>query len=112
MVVHAFNSSTWEAQRQVDLSEFKASLGYRASSRTARTTQRKKPCLKTTLPQKRVTQNNTWEAKAGGSPNFEASLVYKENKDNSRISRAIERDPVSKQINKTKNEVLERWLSG
>ena len=99
-------------QRQVDLCDFKAGLIYRVSSRTARTTERKKPYLETTLPQKRITQNNIWETKAGGSPNFEASLVYKENKDSSRISRAIERDPASKQTNKTKKEVLERWLSG
>ena len=39
MVAHAFNSST-RRERQVDLCEFKASLVYRASSRTARATQR------------------------------------------------------------------------
>jgi hypothetical protein len=35
---HAFNPSTWEADRQI--SEFEASLIYRVSSRTARATQR------------------------------------------------------------------------
>lgn len=39
-MVHTFNSST-----QVDLHEFKVSLVYRSSSRTARTTQRN-PYLK------------------------------------------------------------------
>jgi hypothetical protein len=36
--VHAFNPSTWEAE--AGGSEFEASLVYRVSSRTARTTQR------------------------------------------------------------------------
>ena len=35
-VVHAFNPSTQEAERQVDLVESEASLVYRMSSRTAR----------------------------------------------------------------------------
>ena len=39
VVAHAFNSSTW-GQRQADLCEFKPSLIYRASCRTARATQR------------------------------------------------------------------------
>ena len=38
MVVHTFNLSTQEAERQI--SGFKASLVYRLSYRTARTTQR------------------------------------------------------------------------
>ena len=38
MVVHAFNPSTWEAE--AGRSEFKASLVYRISFRTARVTQR------------------------------------------------------------------------
>jgi hypothetical protein len=38
VVVHAFNSSTWEAGRQI--SEFKASLVYTVSFRTARATKR------------------------------------------------------------------------
>jgi hypothetical protein len=38
MVVHAFNPNTQEAVRQI--SEFKASLVYRVSSRTATATQR------------------------------------------------------------------------
>jgi hypothetical protein len=41
VVVYAFNPSTWEAE----ISEFEASLVYRVSSRTARTTQRN-PVLK------------------------------------------------------------------
>jgi hypothetical protein len=43
VVAHAFNPSTWGwgwRQRQEDLCEFEASLVYRASSRTARATQR------------------------------------------------------------------------
>ncbi|EGW07661.1 hypothetical protein I79_013644 [Cricetulus griseus] len=39
-MVHTFNPSTRGRQRQEDLCEFKASLVYRASSRTARATQR------------------------------------------------------------------------
>jgi hypothetical protein len=39
--VHTFNPSTWEAE--AGRSEFEASLVYRASSRTARATE--KPCL-------------------------------------------------------------------
>ena len=38
MVVHTFNPST--LQRQTDLNEFKASLRYRVSVRTANATQR------------------------------------------------------------------------
>jgi hypothetical protein len=39
VVVHAFNPSTWEAEA-VRFQEFKASLVYKVSSRTARATQR------------------------------------------------------------------------
>jgi hypothetical protein len=39
MVVHAFNPSTWEAEAGGFL-EFKASLVYKVSSRTARAIQR------------------------------------------------------------------------
>ena len=39
VVVHGFNPSTWEAKAG-DLCEFKASLVYRMSSRTAKATQR------------------------------------------------------------------------
>jgi hypothetical protein len=39
-VAHAFNPSTWEADRGRRMSEFKASLVYKVSSRTARATQR------------------------------------------------------------------------
>ena len=39
MVTHAFNSST-QRHRQADLWEFKATLVYRVSSRTARATQK------------------------------------------------------------------------
>ena len=44
VVVHAFNPSTQETEA-VNLCEFETSLVYRASSRTARTTQRN-PVLK------------------------------------------------------------------
>ena len=40
MVVHTFNPSTWEAEAGRWISEFKASLVYRVSSRTARAIQR------------------------------------------------------------------------
>jgi hypothetical protein len=36
MVAHTFNPSTWEAEAGGWISEFKASLVYRVSSRTAR----------------------------------------------------------------------------
>ena len=36
LVAHAFNPSTWEAGRGRQISEFKASLVYKVSSRTAR----------------------------------------------------------------------------
>jgi hypothetical protein len=42
VVAHTFNPSTWEAERGRRISEFKASLVYRVSSRTARATQRNK----------------------------------------------------------------------
>ena len=45
MVAHTFNPSTWQAE-QVDLSEFEVSLVYKASSRTVRTVNTEKPCLK------------------------------------------------------------------
>jgi hypothetical protein len=40
LVAHTFNHSTWEAEAGRFLSEFKASLVYRVSSRTARAIQR------------------------------------------------------------------------
>ena len=40
MVAHAFNPSTWEAERGRRISEFEASLVYKVSSRTARAIQR------------------------------------------------------------------------
>jgi hypothetical protein len=43
-VLHAFDPSTQETDRGRRISEFKASLVYRVSSRTDRTTQRE-PCL-------------------------------------------------------------------
>lgn len=43
MVAHAFNSGTWEAERQVDLFELKASLVYLVSFRSSKAMQR--PCL-------------------------------------------------------------------
>jgi hypothetical protein len=42
---------------------------------------------------------STWEAEAGGSLEFEASLVYKVS---SRTARAIQRNPVSKKTKKKK----------
>jgi hypothetical protein len=45
-MVHAFNPSSWEAEAG-GISEFKTSLVYRVSSRTASATQRN-PVLKTT----------------------------------------------------------------
>jgi hypothetical protein len=36
----SFNPNTWEAKRQVDLCRFQASLAYRTSFRTSRSTQR------------------------------------------------------------------------
>jgi hypothetical protein len=43
---------------------------------------------------------STWEAEAGGSLEFEASLVYKVS---SRTARAIQRNPVSKKQQQQKN---------
>jgi hypothetical protein len=40
VVAHAFNPSTREAEAGRGISEFEASLVYKVSSRTARTTQR------------------------------------------------------------------------
>ena len=40
LVIHAFSPSTWEANKGGQMSEFKASLIYRESSRSARATQR------------------------------------------------------------------------
>ena len=55
VVVHIFNPRTQEAESR-QISEFKASLVYRGSSRTARATQRnpvlKKPKNKTTTTKK------------------------------------------------------------
>lgn len=55
MVAHAFNLSPWETDSQI--SEFKANLVYKASSKVARATQRnpvsksqKHPTSKITLP--------------------------------------------------------------
>ena len=45
MVVHAFNCSAWEAERDRQISEFEAILVYRANYRTARAIQRN-PVLK------------------------------------------------------------------
>jgi hypothetical protein len=39
-VVHDFNPSTWEAEACMQIYEFEASLVYKVSSRTARTTKR------------------------------------------------------------------------
>jgi hypothetical protein len=56
-VAHAFNPSTWEAKAG-GFSEFKASLVYRLSSRTAKTTERnpvsKKQKPKTKKKKKKV----------------------------------------------------------
>jgi hypothetical protein len=53
MVVHAFNPSTWEAEAGRSL-EFKASLVYRVSSRTARAI----PCLEKNNNKKRYKLRN------------------------------------------------------
>ena len=45
MVVHAFNPSTWEVEAG-RISEFKASLVYRVSSRMDSQGYTEKPCLK------------------------------------------------------------------
>ena len=45
MVAHTFSPNIFGKQKQVDFCEFEASLVYRASSRTARATQRN-PVLK------------------------------------------------------------------
>ena len=50
VVVHTFNSSTWEAEA-VGLSEFKASLVYKASSRTVSSVTQKNPVSKKTNQQ-------------------------------------------------------------
>jgi hypothetical protein len=57
---HTFNLSTQEAEAGRSL-EFKASLIHRASLRTARTTQRKKPCLKKNKTLNRQTNKNKYE---------------------------------------------------
>lgn len=44
MVAHTFDPSALEAEAG-ELGEFETSLVFRASSKSARTTQRKKPCL-------------------------------------------------------------------
>ena len=41
--MHAFGHNTWEAEGQVDLFEFKASLVYKASSRTVRAVTQRNP---------------------------------------------------------------------
>jgi hypothetical protein len=57
MVAHTFNPSTQEAEAGRSL-EFKASLVYRASSRTARATQRK-PVLRKTIKNQNKTDDFT-----------------------------------------------------
>jgi shikimate kinase len=51
LVAHAFNPSTWEGGRGRQISEFEASLVYKVSSRTARTSE--KPCLEKTKKKKK-----------------------------------------------------------
>jgi hypothetical protein len=51
VMAHAFNPSTWEAERGRRISEFEASLVYKVSSRTARAIQRN-PVLKKQNKQK------------------------------------------------------------
>jgi hypothetical protein len=54
VVAHAFNPSTWKAEgRGRQISEFKASLVYRVSSRTARAT------LKNPISKSKQTKNST-----------------------------------------------------
>ena len=45
VMVLTFNLSTWEAEKQTDLCEFKTSVVYRASSRTARAVTQRNPVL-------------------------------------------------------------------
>jgi hypothetical protein len=52
-----FNPSTQEAERYLDLCEFKASLVYRVSSRTARATQRN-PVSKNQKEKQKTKNNN------------------------------------------------------
>jgi hypothetical protein len=47
---------------------------------------------------------STWEAEAGGFPEFKASLVYRVS---SRTARAIQKNPVSKKKKKKKKEDIE-----
>jgi hypothetical protein len=56
MVAHAFNPSTWEAEAGEFL-EFEASLVYRVSSRTARTTQKNHVSEKIPKNKKKQKQN-------------------------------------------------------
>jgi hypothetical protein len=50
---------------------------------------------------------NTWEAEAGGSLEFEASLVYRVS---SRTARATQRNPVSKKKKSTGEHLGEEWV--
>ena len=59
MVGHAFNPSIGR-QRQADLCEFEASLVYRASSRTARATQRNPVSKKQTNKQKYLSWSGSY----------------------------------------------------
>jgi hypothetical protein len=56
-MAHAFNPSTEEAE--AGSSEFNTSLVYRASSRTAKATQRKIPCLGKKIERKK--ERKEWE---------------------------------------------------
>ena len=55
-MAHTFSPSTWEA-KQAELCEFKASLVYRVSSKTAKATE--KTCLKKQITKPELTEAKT-----------------------------------------------------
>jgi hypothetical protein len=77
VVAHVFNPSTWEGGKGRRISEFKASLVYRVSSRTARATQRK-PCLEKPKKKKKRWggERRGGKAKARLAPNFNKKQTY------------------------------------
>jgi hypothetical protein len=64
VVAYAFNPSTWEADRWI--SEFKASLVCRVSSRTARTTQRNRVSKKQPRKKNVISGEKAWKGRALG----------------------------------------------
>jgi hypothetical protein len=67
MVVHAFNPSTPEGGRGRWISEFKASLVYRVSSRTARYIQRN-PVSKNKRQNKQTNKKKKTKKRTGSKP--------------------------------------------